>query len=183
MIKVLAIGGEPCSGKTTLVKRFINESGLKFEKIKAAKLLDALYCKEKDLYIFGIYDDSGATFQGTDRLSMAVQPNAVEFINNLSNGTVIFEGDRLFNAKFLGCLSEAVLPDNFRILVLKTKNEVLEERHVSRNDTQDVTFKNSRRTKVNNILSNLDLREYTSVMQNNNLEEQQKVYDFLQWVL
>ena len=84
MIKVLAIGGEPCSGKTTLIKRFIRESGMKFEKVKAAKLLDALYCKESNLYIFGIYDDSTDVFQGTDKLSMAVQPSAVEFLDRKS---------------------------------------------------------------------------------------------------
>jgi tRNA uridine 5-carbamoylmethylation protein Kti12 len=179
MIKVLAIGGEPCSGKTTLIKRFIRESGMKFEKVKAAKLLDALYCKESNLYIFGIYDDSTDVFQGTDKLSMAVQPSAVEFLEGLSEGTVIFEGDRLFNSKFLGCISEKVHPDNFRILILKAGQEVLNERHISRKDDQDDKFKNSRKTKISNIQANLDLREYMTSLPNNTSEDQEKLLGIL----
>ena len=53
MIKVLAIGGEPCSGKTTLVKRFIKESGLQFKKKRVNKLLDLLHDEENGVYKIG----------------------------------------------------------------------------------------------------------------------------------
>jgi dephospho-CoA kinase len=178
MIKVLAIGGEPCSGKTTLVKRFIKESGLQFKKKRVNKLLDLLHDEENGVYILGLYEDSIGTFQGTDKLSMAVQPDAVDFFNSIDSGTVIFEGDRLFNNKMLDYLSDK-FGERFKVLVLSASDEVLEERHTSRNDNQDDKFKTSRKTKVNNIITNLNLMDHINVLKNNTEPEREIVYKFV----
>jgi broad-specificity NMP kinase len=77
MRKVIAVGGQPGTGKTTLFRKFIDNYEWRTSEPK--KLLNALYCEEIDTYILGKYED-GETFAGTDRLSMAVQPVAQEFV-------------------------------------------------------------------------------------------------------
>ena len=75
MNKVIAIGGEPATGKTTLMFELIKLAD-DWEIVKPKKLLDAMYSKKQNLYILGKYANDGNVFQGTDRLSMAVQPDA-----------------------------------------------------------------------------------------------------------
>jgi dephospho-CoA kinase len=178
MIRILAIGGEPCTGKTTLVKRFVNECGLSFTKKRVNKLLDLLHNEEKSIYILGVYDDNVGTFQGTDKLSMAVQPDVVDFLNNLKTGTVIFEGDRLFNNKMMNHLSDN-FGEDLMVLVLKASDDILNERHIDRNDDQSDSFKQSRRTKVNNIMTNLDLMNHLVVKNNNTKEEMEEVFELV----
>lgn len=179
MLKVIAIGGEPATGKTTLVKRFIKESRLEFKRIREGKLLDLLYNEESDIYVLGIYEEGLGTFQGTDKLSMAVQPDAISFFDNLKNGKVIFEGDRLFNSKLLSYLSEKFPGEDLKILVLVASDKTLNERHIYRKDNQDDTFKNSRKTKIRNILSNLDLKEHITVIDNENDGDSEKALNLL----
>lgn len=174
MSKIIVIGGEPCTGKTTLMKNFIKESGLEFKKNRYEGLLDCLYNEENSIYILGKYDETDDVFQGTDKLSMAVQPSAVKFFDNLTaDSTVLFEGDRLFNNKFLNYLQEKY-QDNLKIIVLKVSDNSLDNRHSSRGDNQTDKFKTSRKTKVNNILTNLDLMDNITVM-NNETEEDSKI--------
>lgn len=105
MVKVIAMGGEPATGKTTLMFRLISMAD-DWQVVKPQKLLDAMYSKKLNLYILGKYANDGNVFQGTDRLSMAVQPDAEKFFSELwyeegAKTNVIFEGDRLFNGKLL----------------------------------------------------------------------------------
>lgn len=177
MSKIVVIGGEPCTGKTTLVKKFISESGLEFKAIRVEGLLDCLYNEEKSVYILGKYEESDNVFQGTDRLSMAVQPSAVKFFDTLKEeSTVVFEGDRLFNNKFLSYLQEK-FEEDLKIIVLRVSDDSLNARHLSRNDNQTDKFKTSRKTKVNNILTNLDLRENVVLMKNETPEDTDSVLD------
>jgi len=78
MVRVIAMGGEPATGKTTLMFRLISMAD-DWQTVKPEKLLDAVYSKKLNLYILGKYVDDGNVFQGTDRLSMAVQPDATAF--------------------------------------------------------------------------------------------------------
>ena len=92
--RIIAIGGEPATGKTTLMRRIIKHYG-KFNTFKSG-LVQGMYNKEKQLYIIGVYDSS--LFSGTDKLSMAVQPHFIRMIHKqLQDATIVFEGDRLFN--------------------------------------------------------------------------------------
>jgi hypothetical protein len=173
--KIIAIGGEPCCGKTTLMFRLISMTD-DWEVIKPQKLLDAMYSKKLNLYILGKYANDGNVFQGTDRLSMAVQPDAVAFFESIENGNVIFEGDRLFNGKMLDRLSE-LFPNDFKVLILTVKDSTLDQRHIDRKDDQDDKFKNSRKTKISNIMGSLTLMDYIETMVNENLEDQSKIID------
>ena len=78
-MKVIAIGGEPGSGKTTLMNRII--SHYKFEpKYDSFKLVP--YMQKDNIYLLGKYEE-GEVFSGTDRMSMAVQPEAIKFLASL----------------------------------------------------------------------------------------------------
>lgn len=99
---------------------------------------------DRKLIVLGDYRRKG--FGGTDRLSMAVQPEAVQFLEGLEPGwTVLFEGDRLFNLSFLEeCKGFCeVIP-----WVLTASDGVKHQRHLDREDTQDDKWLRGRATKV-----------------------------------
>jgi dephospho-CoA kinase len=183
MVKIIAMGGEPATGKTTLMFRLISMAD-DWQTVKPEKLLDAMYSKKLNLYILGKYVNDGNVFQGTDRLSMAVQPDAEKFFSNLayeSNAddhsvNIIFEGDRLFNGKLLDKLS-SWFPESFKVLVLTASHDTKEQRHVDRKDDQDDKFKNSRATKISNIMGSLTLMDYIDTKVNENLDDQSKIID------
>jgi hypothetical protein len=191
MVKVIAMGGEPATGKTTLMFKLISMAD-DWQTVKPEKLLDAMYSKKLNLYILGKYVNDGNVFQGTDRLSMAVQPDAEKFFSNLAYESsaddhtvnVIFEGDRLFNGKLLDKLS-GWFPNSFKVLVLTASHDTKEQRHVDRKDDQDDKFKNSRATKISNIMGSLTLMDYIDTMVNENLDDQSKIIDniktFFHW--
>jgi hypothetical protein len=139
-------------------------------------MLPALYCKELDLYVLGKYEE-GETFAGTDRLSMAVQPIAQEFVSECTSN-ILFEGDRIFNQSFLEFAMG--LPEvELDVVFLKVPKDILEQRYVDRGSDQSETFLKGRATKYSNLLSNFDLMPYVSEFNNTNLEEQEKVLSFI----
>jgi ABC-type multidrug transport system ATPase subunit len=76
-MKVIAIGGEPGTGKTTLMRHLITRLG-PFEKhYKDFSLVP--YLSSGEVCILGKYQD-GETFAGTDRMSMSCQVNVCDFI-------------------------------------------------------------------------------------------------------
>ena len=186
MFRVIAIGGEPATGKTTLMFELIKKA-TDWEIVKPEKLLDAMYSKSLNTYILGKYANDGNVFQGTDRLSMAVQPDAEKFFASQFDKSVnvIFEGDRLFNGKTINMLSDKLPESQFKVLVLEATHGTKEKRHHDRKDDQDDKFKNSRATKIANICSSLTLMDYITIMTNENLDDQKKIIgfinDFLQW--
>lgn len=174
MRKIVAIGGVPGTGKTTLVRKFME--GLEFERIEPVKLLPMLYNKEHNLYLLGKYED-GEVFAGTDRLSMAVQPVAQEFVKNCT-GNILFEGDRIFNQSFLE-FSITLNNTDVQIVYLKAPQSTLEQRYRDRGSEQSETFLKGRATKYNNILSSFDLMSYVTEFTNETLEDQEKILQFL----
>ena len=174
MRKLIAVGGSPGTGKTTLFRKFMEK--FEWEKVEPKKLLPALYCKELDLYILGKYED-GETFAGTDKLSMAVQPVATEFVKETTSN-VLFEVDRIFNQSFLEmCMG---LPADLQVVFLKVPEATLKERYAERGSDQSEQFLKGRATKYSNLLSNFELMPYITEFANTNLEEQQKVIGFLE---
>jgi broad-specificity NMP kinase len=173
--KIIAVGGSPGTGKTTLFRKFMEDK--QWIATEPAKLVSASYNTERDLYILGKYED-GEVFAGTDRLSMAVQPNLQEWIQT-HNCNILFEGDRVFNQSFLEfCMG---LPDTeLQVVYLKTSKEVLEQRYKDRGSDQSEQFLRGRETKYSNLLSNFELMPYITEFSNTNLEEQGKVLAFLE---
>lgn len=167
MRKILAVIGRPGVGKTTLFKKFIE--GKEWEKQELVKLVPSLYNKELDLHILGKYEE-GEVFAGTDRMSMAVMPAAVEFVKTIKSN-IIFEGDRLTSSTFFDTLS--TLPDtDFQIFVISANEELLTERYVERGSNQSETFLKGRVTKISNIQTNMEFMFITESFENNNFDDQ-----------
>ena len=172
--KLIAVGGQPGTGKTTLFRKFMEDK--KWIECEPAKLVSAMYNEEMDLYILGKYQE-GETFAGTDRLSMAVQPELQKWIQT-HNSNILFEGDRVFNQSFLE-FSMGLPQTDLQIVYLKAPKEILEQRYVDRGSDQSEQFLRGRETKYSNLLSNFELMSYITEFANTNLEEQSKVLAFL----
>ena len=172
-MKIIAIGGEPGSGKTTLMKEIIQHYGVE-PKYDSFKLVP--YLQKDNIYILGKYEE-GEVFSGTDRMSMAVQPDAIKFLSTLpKDAVVLFEGDRLFTASFLEhCLDKYDLS----IIYLSTTKQIREERYKERGSNQNQTWLQGRETKISNIMSNMTLMFNIFKYVNNNLEEQKRILDVI----
>ena len=144
--RVIAIGGEPATGKTTLMREIIKDL-MPLNTFKY-RLIRGLYDRKKNLYVIGIYDES--LFSGTDKLSMAVQPQFLQLVKEVQNGTFIFEGDRLFNASLFYEI-------NCEKIVLRADEHIKAQRHINRKDSQTESFKKSKDTKINNIINKFDV--------------------------
>ena len=97
-----------------------------------------------DIYVVGIYDKD--TFSGTDKLSMAVQPVLLKMIESMSTGTILFEGDRLFNQSLFDA-------HPVEIHVLTADPGVIDRNHHNRGDNQSEQFISNKRTKISNIIT------------------------------
>tara|TARA_R110000764_G_scaffold79496_1_gene158323 strand:- start:1601 stop:2113 length:513 start_codon:yes stop_codon:yes gene_type:complete len=164
MAEIIAIGGVPASGKSTLMKKVIKE----YKPLKTFKygLIRGLYDKEQNLYFIGIYDDS--VFCGTDKLSMAVQPHFFKLIDKLPEARFVFEGDRLFNQSLF---------DKYdcEIVVLNANEETIEQRHKQRSDNQTDRFKRAKQTKINNILN----KNEVTVLDNNTEQDAENLFNHI----
>ena len=173
--KLIAVGGQPGTGKTTLFRKFME--GKDWIDVSPVKLVNASYNIERDLYILGKYEE-GQIFAGTDRLSMAVQPPLQDWIAS-HNCNILFEGDRIFNQSFLEFAMG--LPDTeLQVIYLKAPKDILEQRYKDRGSDQSEQFLRGRETKYSNLLSNFELMPYITEFSNTNLEEQGKVLAFLE---
>lgn len=173
--KLIAVGGSPGTGKTTLFRKFMEDKA--WSTFDPVKLVSAMYNGERDLYILGKYEE-GEVFAGTDRLSMAVQPPLQEWIAS-HNCNILFEGDRIFNQSFLEFAMN--LPDTeLQIVYLKAPKDILEQRYKDRGSDQSEQFLKGRETKYSNLLSNFELMPYITEFANTTYEEQAKVLAFLE---
>lgn len=172
--KLIAVGGSPGTGKTTLFRKFME--GKTWVKVEPAKLISAMYNEELDLYILGKYEED-ETFAGTDRLGMNVQPNMQEWIAS-HKCNVLFEGDRLTNAKFYDFLLS--LPNSdVKFIILNAEKETLKKRYLIRESNQSETFLKGRETKISNILTNFEYMEHIEQFNNETLDDQSRVLDFI----
>ena len=172
-MRIIAIGGEPGAGKSTLMKRIIEHYNME-PKYDSYKLVP--YLQKNNIYVLGKYEE-GEVFSGTDRMSMAVQPEAIKFLGTLnSNSVVLYEGDRLFTSSFL---EDCVDKYETTIIYLSTDKIVRQERYKERGSNQDETWLRGRESKIANIMTNMALMFNTEKFANNNKNEQEIVYDYI----
>ena len=159
MLSVIGICGQPGSGKTHCIKSYMMDSGAVWEQ-GSFGLLRYHRDPRRQITIFGVYDDT-SKFDGTDRLSMAVQPDAELYINSKINTDekVIFEGDRLFNCKFL-CVIDSIGAQS-TLFHINTNDEKANLQRAKRGTNQPSSFISSRITKIKNISKKHSLQSYS----------------------
>lgn len=168
-LTVIAIGGEPATGKSTLVKQVLRFAG-------PATLFDWGLLKgqlhdETGLAVLGQY--KGEDFDGTDTLSMAVIDDAEDFVRSAADpgdddgpDTIIFEGDRLFNDRFLSFCDDHPKV-RLHAFVLTVPEDVLEARHHHRGDDQSESWLSGRSTKYERYAK----LEWTDTLDNSTPED------------
>ena len=141
-MKLVYLIGIPGTGKSTVMKEFMRHFDWKQERV--TDLLDTHICGS--VRVLGKYEE-GETFSGTDRLSMAVAPKAIEWAETRPDEIVFGEGDRLNNKGFF----EACKPE-LHILHLTVSDEEREKRYKKRGSEQPEKFIQTCRTKCKNIV-------------------------------
>lgn len=148
-VSVVALGGEPATGKSTVLQRALRHAGpcVPFEW----GLVKGQLYEEDGLAVLGRYDPERER-QGTDALAMNVIDDAENFIAEASANdstpfdTVAFEGDRLWAARFFDTVRS--LPHaTLDAWLLVASPEALNHRHEQRGDEQSETWLRGRRTK------------------------------------
>ncbi len=141
-MKVIYIIGLPGTGKTTLMKRFMEQ--YEWTPNRPIDLLDSHV--SGNIRVLGKYEE-GETYAGTDRLSMAVSPKAIEYIQTRPDEVIIGEGDRLNSKTFFSACGE-----DLTIIHLEVGDETRERRYKERGSNQSDKFIQTVRTKVSNVL-------------------------------
>lgn len=167
--KVIYIAGVPASGKSSLIKLVRDNLFADFKEFKHG-LCRGIESADGKYKMLGVFD--GSTFEGTDKLSMAVINDAIRYIKGLQQGkakTVVFvEGDRLFNHRFL---SET----HALLLIIDADEMVLKSRHEGRGDRQTETFLRSRRSKIENFIKKYKFGRNW----NNTLQDQERILTYI----
>lgn len=178
-MRVVAIGGEPATGKSSLMKGLISSlvpaGPHQMERLKDGYFsfgtLKGYNVPRSKVVILGLYDGTRA-FEGTDRLSMNVQANFEMYLlwakehQVFKDYTVLFEGDRLYNGPSLRRCQQYA---QCLFLMLEVCELEKHRRHKARQDTQTEKFLKSRTTKYLRLL-----RDFPEIqVRQNNREDQQ----------
>jgi len=145
-MKLILVAGQPGTGKSTLMKMIFPDQGREFRyKTVRGELFG-------DVARIGIYKN-GERYPGTDRLSMAVQPDFLDFVEIEAQRrqlrAIVAEGDRLSNVSAIKALR--TLPVELHVIVLQTSDRILEKRRIERKDTFSDVWLRARVTKVENF--------------------------------
>lgn len=154
MIGVIAIGGQPAAGKSKIVEALLQRIGSNPVAFTYGLVNGILYGQKQQLAVIGRYGEH-RMFPGTDGLSMQAQPHFDALLSEwadligLHGRIVLFEGDRLFNRITLSRVIQLQLPHFFYLV--ETTPELLQQRHISRVDTQSTAWLKGRATKIINL--------------------------------
>jgi len=143
-MRVIYLIGLPGCGKSTVMKQYMEAVGGEWKSDRPVDLLDSHV--NGSVRVLGKYEE-GEVFCGTDRLSMAVSPKAIEFLKNNPDETIVGEGDRLNNSGFFEAAG-----DNLTIIHLTVSDTERERRYKERGSDQSDKFIQTVRTKVSNIV-------------------------------
>lgn len=146
MQKITMIIGEPCVGKSTLMRKVIELGMWRFDG--TTKYIPC-HWQQPNRCILGRYDEPDHKFPGTDRMSMASQPHVIRFIKQNPAVNFLFEGDRLGNEKMVRALKE--IGCDLLVIHVRVDDTVLAARRAAERQDQDAKFVKSRVTKIRNL--------------------------------
>lgn len=177
-MRVIAIGGMPASGKTTLMRALMKRIGVDTGTTYTVPLLKWHETLAGDVKVMGDYTAKAGTFGGTDRLSMACQEYARRQMEgwqaSRETRAVLFEGDRLVAPGFLEALKGSGRFE-MSLWVLETSHETRAQRSQQRGDTQSETWKKGRKTKLENLKKRFDHQ----ILQHDTPEDTSKIVESL----
>jgi len=148
--KTILLVGACGSGKTWVMKSLIEK--LNLNSTKKFKMI--FYQTNGKVSVLGKYD--GSTFEGSDKLSMAVARDFEKFknFNESKNYTIIAEGDRFMNSTFL---------KTFKPCVVKIKDDGLKGR-VKRQSSQTERQIKTIQTRVDNMKEDYAVKDSTEAL-------------------
>lgn len=149
--RIIAIGGEPGTGKTRLMKDVMKDYTLTPFNYG---LIKGEYDDYKKVYFIGVFD--GSKFEGSDKVSIKCYDDLIKFLNQV-DGVVVFEGDRLFSKKVLATQYP------FIKLVLTASKETMDTRYRLRGVYQAEYFNTLKTKRINNLI-----KEYKDIVFLNN---------------
>jgi ABC-type dipeptide/oligopeptide/nickel transport system ATPase component len=127
--------GQCGSGKTWVMKSIIKA----FEQNHRHKIGKFYYHTDGTVIVIGKYDNT--TFEGSDRLSMAVMADVVPFLNFNKGKKIIAEGDRFTNSVYIAKANPII------VKIMDDGKEGREKRKSEQTDRQIRMI----RTRINNI--------------------------------
>lgn len=139
------------SGKTWVMKNLIKKHKLRMNaKVKLIK-----FRTNGKLSVMGVYD--GSTFEGTDKLSMAVMRDIAEFekVRTMRNMVAVAEGDRFTNASYI----KACQP-----YIIKITDDGTQGR-AKRNSSQTERHIKAIKTRVNNIQADEEVKDSSEALE------------------
>lgn len=161
--KCIFIIGAPGTGKTTLMRTLIDYLKEKAYVRKRGseetlvKFLQFNFAEEGNLRpwrVIGVYPETQETYaEGTDKLSMGVQPAFMRFLTT-NPSHLLIEGDRLANVKTFTALKREGY--DVTVYTLHVSDAFLQQRYEERGSNQSPTFLKSRHTKIRNLVKALD---------------------------
>ena len=142
-MKLFYLIGVPGTGKSTIMKELMS----RYEGWQQERVTDLLDTHISDnVRVLGKYEE-GETFSGTDRLSMAVAPKAIDWVKTKPNEIIFGEGDRLNSKTFFEACG-----DDLVIIHLTVSDEERNRRYKERNSSQSEKFIQTTRTKCANVI-------------------------------
>ena len=165
---IIMIGGEPCTGKTTLMQKVIAEIG-KTEIGFSKNGFNCIWFNKGKGLIVGHYP-KGEMYGGTDKLKYGTISEFDKFILKQQKlyKHILIEGDRFFIGKHLEWLVKTYKRNQVKVYVLEANQAELDKRHLDRGDNQNQKWLLGRKTLINNLKENpalvdrLELRKVNS---------------------
>ena len=155
-VRTVALLGEPATGKSTLVRALLATVG----PLQTGAHRTCRYLCAPGLVVLGTYEPD-QPYPGTDRLSMAVLPDALDLLDTLTRRpgatTLLFEGDRLAVRPFLAAAQAAGPLVVVRLIAPKP---ILAARLAARADTKPESFLKGRRTKLDRLAALFPLTSF-----------------------
>jgi GTPase SAR1 family protein len=150
-MKIIGMCGEPASGKSTIMRKFI--SGLQGTGIvKKEGLVAYTEFAEDRVIVAGIYDE--AVFSGTDRTAKSCGPKFRDWLaaknsdSDYDDWTFYWEGERFSNSKFFDFFRDEC--SDVTIYYLNADEETLNERNANRSN-QNSSWRKGMATRMRNL--------------------------------
>lgn len=139
--------GEPGAGKSSVMRALTDVWSFRTRHDKP--FAHVRYRDEDNRTVAAQLGAEDRKFPGTDRLSMSVQPRAIEWLQGAPAPVVLGEGDRLASQGFFEALEATT--DAWALFAIEVPEDLAAERRGERGSEQSEAWLKGRRTKLANL--------------------------------